>query len=249
MTSMSGILIIALASMLTLSFTAQSATVEIEQTIIMVKVENNRLELEVKNASVGRVLKEIGKRAGFLVEIPRNFDTPISLSLSGMSIEKSLRRILRKTSYVTIYHGLQSEAAGRTVAKLCIIGSGGNNGDHYRGPTELILNKETKKAAKTPGNATAKEVDASARIAAIEILANLGTPETAVALINALNDPLPQVRNAALLALATSMPHTAIGPLEIVRATDKNPANRMLAGEIIYDMIGPKLQESTAPRD
>ena len=55
--------------------------------------------------SVVQVLTEVGEHAGFTVDAPETFNSPITLTVQNAPLDQLLRRVLRNENYIIVYRG------------------------------------------------------------------------------------------------------------------------------------------------
>jgi hypothetical protein len=65
--------------------------------------DNGLLTLSAEKADLTRLLTQIAQRAGIHVRFPRNLTKQITIKLSGVSLRKALRRLLKGENYALIY--------------------------------------------------------------------------------------------------------------------------------------------------
>lgn len=68
-----------------------------------INYDNGLLTLSAEKADLTRLLTQIAQRAGVHVRFPRNLTKQITIKLSGVSLRKALRRLLKGESYALIY--------------------------------------------------------------------------------------------------------------------------------------------------
>lgn len=61
--------------------------------------------VDASQTNVVQVLTEVGQHAGFTVEAPDSFNSPITLSLQDAPLDQLLRRVLRDENYIIVYRG------------------------------------------------------------------------------------------------------------------------------------------------
>lgn len=61
--------------------------------------------VDASQTNVVQVLTEMGQHAGFTVEAPDTFNSPITLSLQDAPLDQVLRRVLRDENYIIVYRG------------------------------------------------------------------------------------------------------------------------------------------------
>ena len=85
-----------------------------------ISLEDGRLTMDVRNASSLRVLRAIAAEGGFALDIAGHLNSRVSASFENVPIERALRRIVGRSSY--IIELTQSTGAGvpRRIGKLYI---------------------------------------------------------------------------------------------------------------------------------
>ncbi len=250
-----GLLIVTMIAASSAPNIARSEPTTSEQPVLNISIHDGLLALDVRNVAMASVLEAIGEQAGIIINIhPPRLDQLITLSFPSRPIDEGLKRILGKTTYVMTYREKPAVNSLRSLAELYVSGQS----DPGLAQPAQVLN-----IARTPArhvidttNAADKAIalttdpDAKIRRKAISMLAKFDDPVTHVALINALNDQDTDVQLEALEVVGMLEPQIAIGALEIVRATNKNPVARALAAEILNGMKGPVSTEPAqrAPR-
>jgi len=61
--------------------------------------------VDATQTNVVQVLTEMGQHAGFTVEAPDTFNSPITLSVQDAPLDQVLRRVLRNENYIIVYRG------------------------------------------------------------------------------------------------------------------------------------------------
>lgn len=70
---------------------------------LKVSIQGDRVSLHADRVSLMRVLETIGRKANIRIESNDPLTKPVSLDLSGLSVEDSLRRLLAKQNYTLIF--------------------------------------------------------------------------------------------------------------------------------------------------
>lgn len=65
--------------------------------------DNGLLTLSAEKADLKRLLTQIAEKAGIHVSFPKNLRRQITIKLSGVSLRKALRRLLKGENYALIY--------------------------------------------------------------------------------------------------------------------------------------------------
>ena len=119
------ILIILLAFVLSTSATADAQRSSSRYLAApAVKWENNRLTGQVKNAPIKSLLTELLQKQGYQWEIRGNLSGKIGLSFDNMTIEESIRKIMRLGQYnYALLHSspaLSENSSAPTIKELTI---------------------------------------------------------------------------------------------------------------------------------
>ncbi len=85
---------------------------------INVSVHEGLLTLQAVEAPLADVLGRIGDAAGFRVVFKRSMDAPVSWTVTDVPLEKALRRLLGRRSYVITYDEPQAEGEMRHLAEV-----------------------------------------------------------------------------------------------------------------------------------
>jgi hypothetical protein len=70
---------------------------------LRIEYDSGLLTLSAEKVDLTRLLTQIGQRAGINVRFPSNLKRQITIKLSGVSLRKALRRLLKGENYALIY--------------------------------------------------------------------------------------------------------------------------------------------------
>ncbi len=85
-----------------------------------IAIEDGRLTMDVRDASLSRVLRAIADKGGFALDIVGQLDSKGSASFENAPIERALRRIVGRSSYIIELAPSTGADAPRRIAKLSI---------------------------------------------------------------------------------------------------------------------------------
>ena len=85
-----------------------------------ITLADGRLTMDVRDASLSRVLRAIAAKGGFALDIAGQLDSKVSASFEKVPIERALRRIVGRSSYIIELAPLTGAGAPRRIAKLSI---------------------------------------------------------------------------------------------------------------------------------
>ena len=79
--------------------------------------------VDASQTNVVQVLTEMGQHAGFTVEAPDTFNSPITLSLQDAPLDQVLRRVLRDENYIIVYRGgvQKTTISGEGIDKIFLL--------------------------------------------------------------------------------------------------------------------------------
>jgi hypothetical protein len=88
--------------------------------------------VDAAQTNVVQVLTEVGQHAGFTVEAPDSFNSPITLSLQDAPLDQLLRRVLRNENYIIVYRGGVQKAtiSGEAIDKIFLLSPATGQGPH-----------------------------------------------------------------------------------------------------------------------
>lgn len=217
--------------------------------LLIVTATAGLVSIEARQASLGAVLTELGQRTQIAFTFPEAMKTEsVTLSIQRRSVEEVLQQLLIGKSYA-----VQSRQDGekKVIAKVDLsapqgpmvgrasVGSPPSNaspattGTGKLGPVrtdfELTQLEQSLKESQEP----------AARLAALNSIANRDTNEAVNPIIvQALSDRAPEVREAALDVLKSSLDPVPISSLTSMAAQDPNPAFRKEAMTLMLDQLG-----------
>jgi hypothetical protein len=61
--------------------------------------------IDASETNVVQILSEVGQQAGFTVEAPDQFNSPLTVSMQDVPLDQLLRRVLRNENYIIVYRG------------------------------------------------------------------------------------------------------------------------------------------------
>jgi len=81
--------------------------------------------VDAAETNIVQVLTEVGRHAGFSVEAPDSFHSPLTLSLQDVPLDQVLRRVLRHENYIIVYRGGVQKTAisGEKIDKIFLLSS------------------------------------------------------------------------------------------------------------------------------
>lgn len=100
---------------------------------VSISIENGLLTLKLKEASLLDVLNQIVDKTGIEVEIRTELQPTISADISGVPLDKGLKRLLNNYSYITVYGPQASGTDSSGIQKIVIYnrsGQAGSRSDH-----------------------------------------------------------------------------------------------------------------------
>lgn len=86
--------------------------------------------VDVAGTNLVQVLTEVGLFAGFTVEAPDHFNSPVNLTLQDVPLDQLLRRVLRNENYVIVYRGgvRKPEISGEQIDKIFLLSQAASGG-------------------------------------------------------------------------------------------------------------------------
>ena len=85
-----------------------------------IAIEDGRLTMDVRDASLSQVLRVIAAKGGFALDIAGQLDSKVSASFENVPIERALRRIVGRSSYIIELAPPTGAGVTRRIAKLSI---------------------------------------------------------------------------------------------------------------------------------
>ena len=89
-----------------------------------ISLENGRLTMNVRDASLSRVLQAIAAKDGFALDMVGQLDSKVSQSFENVPIERAVRRIVGRWSYVIELAQSTGADAPRRIGKLYVFARG-----------------------------------------------------------------------------------------------------------------------------
>lgn len=157
----------------------------------VVRYAHDRLTLDVKDAPLAPLLQEIARQAGITVSLLGTLEGGITISFRDLSLDESLRRILRRRNFA-----LEYDRSGKP-ERLWISPTSARGLD--AGTSRAERDQE---APREPPPELAA-ADPTSRGAAVEALGDGGERQAVGPLMQALRDPDEEVRQSAIMALAS----------------------------------------------
>ena len=85
-----------------------------------ITLADGRLTMNVQDASLSLVLRDIAAQGGFVLDITGEFDPKVSASFENVPIDRALRRIVGRSSYIIELAPPAAAGAPRRIAKLSV---------------------------------------------------------------------------------------------------------------------------------
>ncbi len=89
-----------------------------------IALEDGRLTMDVRDASLSQVLRVIAAKGGFALDIAGQLDSKVSASFENVPIERALRRIVGRSSYIIELAPSTGAGAPRRIGKLSVYARG-----------------------------------------------------------------------------------------------------------------------------
>ena len=89
-----------------------------------ISLEHGRLTMNVQDAPLSRVLQAIAAKGGFALDIAGQLDSKFSASFENVPIERALRRIVGRSSYIIELVPATSSDAPHRIGKLSVFARG-----------------------------------------------------------------------------------------------------------------------------
>ncbi len=89
-----------------------------------ISLEHGRLTMNVQDAPLSRVLQAIAAKGGFALDIAGQLDSKFSASFENVPIERALRRIVGRSSYIIELAPSTGAGAPRRIGKLSVYARG-----------------------------------------------------------------------------------------------------------------------------
>ncbi len=165
----------------------------------VVRYAHDRLTLDVKDAPLAPLLQEIARQAGITVSLLGTLEGGITISFRDLSLDESLRRILRRRNFA-----LEYDRSGKP-ERLWISPASAGGPDAGAGRREQEYAGRAEREQETPSEPPPElaAADPTIRGAAVEALGDGGERQAVGPLMQALRDPDEEVRQSAIMALAS----------------------------------------------
>jgi hypothetical protein len=85
-----------------------------------IALTDGRLTMNVKDASLSKVLRDIANKGDFALDIAGELDSKVSASFEDVPIERALRRIVGRSSYIIELAPPTATGAPRRIGKLSV---------------------------------------------------------------------------------------------------------------------------------
>ncbi len=89
---------------------------------LQVQFRDNRLSLTAVDADIQSILLRISEKTGIFVQFPRALQKKMSLTLSGIKLEKAMKKLLKGFNYATVY-SVSNDTNAILVSKVYIFES------------------------------------------------------------------------------------------------------------------------------
>ena len=89
-----------------------------------ISLEDGRLTVNVRDVSLSRVLGAIAAKAGFALDIAGELDSKVSASFENVPLERGLRRIVGRSSYIIELVPATGAGGPRRIARLSVFARG-----------------------------------------------------------------------------------------------------------------------------
>ena len=220
------------------SVLADAAKVEPATAPIEVKIREGLLTVNARGASLADVLRVIGEKAGFTVIIRGNLSTPVTSSFAGVPLDKAIRRLIGRNSWIMIYGLSDGDGRVSVPSELQVYGSRDTETATVMQPTATKSNMAAPESSPASLRDTIlKDLarpDRHARVRAIGMLGRLKDENSIDILIQVLlEEDDPSVRRNAVITLGRIGNDRAIDALEEVSLSDPDAAVREAANSAL----------------
>ncbi len=129
-----------------------------------ISLENGRLTMNVRDASLSRVLRAVAAEGGFALDMVGQLDSKVSQSFENIPIERAVRRIVGRWSYIIELAQSTGADAPRRIGKLYVFARGAAERVKTSGRPATKPTKRRKSRATTPkrGKSSATKTKRSA---------------------------------------------------------------------------------------
>ena len=174
---------------------------------LAVEFKNERLSVHAEEVPLRELLAEIEEKCGinFILRDEKAAANLITLDLKDLAPASALEEILRGLNFAYFYSGTRLARVVILPQGVGMIGPGGRapslGGSRGRLPGAGNLQPKAQAIKKTPEQIK-EESRVAAKLEAIDDLEDKNDPKSIAALAEMLSDPSPEVKDAALQALA-----------------------------------------------
>lgn len=114
-----------------------------------IALEGDRVTMDVRDASLASVLETIAEKGGFTLDIAGDLDSKVTASFEGVPLERALRRLVGRASYVIELAppNANHKTATRRIAKLSVFARGAPRRVQTKGPPGAKSGNRTKPPA------------------------------------------------------------------------------------------------------
>ena len=236
-----------------------------------VSVDRGLLSLEARDAALSHILREVAEQADFNLSFRGAVNTPVTLSLDGVPLEKGIRRLVGRNSLVILHQSREVRSVLVDVAYNAPVVALQADVPAYRldriygdvtRPDRLgrlrairhLGRRGDAPAVKDLGLVLALEQDPVLRRMAVIGLGTAGGDQAVAVMVQALRDEDPSVRTQTLRALGQSKSATArtavVGALDDEAAMVRAQAIRVLGelgGEEAVEALRDVLLDESDP--
>ncbi len=205
---------------------------------VRVRVQQDLVTAEVRNAPLQRVLRELAGWTGVVFEVETQENPPVSIRLDGVPLDAAIERLTQSSNSIIYYetdaHGRRrvtyvrvfSRARPNTPVSIEYIGTGRvtkTEADAVDDPEQALA------ALESSGSVEARQK-------AVEVLVDARHPSAVAALTKALRDLAPEVRTAALEGLVALGARTSLP--EILKTLKDEHASVRQSAIIAVSLLG-----------
>lgn len=206
--------------------------------VLKMRVEEGTVTAEISNCPLHRALQELAERTGIIFEVRDPDSTLVSVRLDGVSLAEAIQRMAADYNTVFFY---SRNAEGLERINLVRVFPRGNApiqpGIVYLGTGTVTKRNDTIVTLEQALNALGQSASVEEREKAVEFLLTQQSDETIQALVNALSDPAPEIRVAAIEGLEAIKARGAL-PQILKGLKDSHPEVRRSAAMAIGALGG-----------
>jgi len=195
---------------------------------LYIRIDGDKVTADIVNCPLQKALQELAERTGIIFEL-RSHDAPlVSIHLNKIPLEEAIQRIASNHNAVFYY---ESDNSNGRIMKARVYPQTPNIQQPaivYFGTGTITKTNDDIDTAEQAVKVLAEDKRLAIKEKALKFLMNNKSEEAAKALMDALNDPMPEIRVAAIGGLVTFEKHDAL--TEIVKCLkDENPEVRKSA--------------------